>query len=247
MELEKNIKCICSYDGSKFNGWQIQPDFRSVQEEIELALFKIHKHQVNITGAGRTDRGVHAKNQCFNFKTELDLEDYEWKRALNHYLPDDIHIVKVEFVEDCFHSRFSAKSKTYAYYLNTSEYNPIEKDYIYQYCKSLDIEKMESAAKLFIGNHDYMNFCSNSIDEVKFFEKEIYKFDIFQKDNLIIFKVSGSGFLRYQVRMMVGSLIAIGANKKTAEIITERLDKKEANTIMYNAPSCGLYLENIEY
>ena len=83
MELEKNIKCICSYDGSKFNGWQIQPDFRSVQEEIELALFKIHKHQVDITGAGRTDRGVHAKGQCLHFDVGKEIPLLKIKNTLS--------------------------------------------------------------------------------------------------------------------------------------------------------------------
>ena len=247
MDKLNYVKCIVSYDGSKFNGWQIQNDFRSVQEEIQLALFKMHKHEVSITGAGRTDKGVHALGQTFNFASELNLTLYEWKKALNHYLPDDIHIKEVEFVDENFHSRFSSKSKKYVYYLNTNEFDPIKKDYIYQYNRELDIKQMQEDAKLFVGHHDYMNFCANSIEEVKSFEKDIHSFDIKEEDGIISFEVIGSGFLRYQIRMMVGALIAIGSHKQTNSIILERLDKKEANTIMYNAPSVGLYLVEIIY
>lgn len=243
----RNIKCICGYDGSKFNGWQIQNDFRSVQEEIELALFKIHKEKVSITGSGRTDKGVHAYGQVFNFKTNLTLSCEEWKRALNANMPYDVRIKSVEEVNEDFHSRFSCKCKTYQYLLNMNEFDPIKKDYIYQYGKKLNIEKMNNAAQLFVGEHDFEHFCSNSIEEVKSFIKTIYSFEITEDNGIVIFTVKGSGFLRYQVRMMVGNLIEIGALRKTDEIIVERLDKKEALTSMYNAPSNGLYLVEVNY
>ena len=131
--------------------------------------------------------------------------------------------------------------------MNEGEFDPLKKDYIYQYGHKLDIEKMNKACKLFIGKHNFENFCSNSIDEVKSFEKEIYSFEILRDKNIIQFRVNGSGFLRYQVRMMIGSLIEIGSNKKDESIITSRLDKKGASTICYNAPSEGLYLDEVIY
>ncbi len=242
-----NIKCIVSYNGTNFSGWQVQNDKRSVEGEIELALFKICKEEISIIGSGRTDKGVHSYGQTFNFKSNIEMKEEQWLKALNTNLPYDIRITNVEFVDDNFHSRFSCKGKTYQYILNQGDFDPIYKDIVYQYGKKLDIDKMIHAANMFIGKHDFQYFCSNSIDEVKDFVKEIYSFNIKEENNLIYFSVAGSGFLRYQVRMMVGTLIEIGANRKDETIISERLDKKGATTTSFNAPSNGLYLLKVEY
>jgi len=241
------VKATVSYDGSKYYGFQIQNNDRSIQEEIQLALFKIHKEETSITGAGRTDKGVHALNQVFNFDTNLNMNEEQWKRALNTNLPADIYIKKIEFVDNEFHSRFRCLEKTYTYKLNVGEYNPLEKDYVYQLNRDVDLGKMNEAAKLFVGKHDFKYFCSNNEQEVKDFTKTIYSFEIIKKDNIVEFIVRGTGFLRYQVRMMVGTLIEIGLGRKDDSIILERLDKKEGTTTSYNAPSCGLYLTDIKY
>ncbi len=241
------VKCVVSYDGSNFNGFQIQNEARTVQEEIQLALFKIHQEKVIIAATGRTDRGVHALGQVFHFDTFLTLSEDEWKKALNSNLPNDIHIISAEFVSDSFHSRFDAKGKIYAYYLNAGEYNPLQRQYVYQYNRPLNVEAMNSAAQLFVGTHNYLNFCSNKESEVKDFIKTINSFEVTIKDDIICFRTNGSGFLRYMVRMMVGNLIEIGARRKGVEIITSRLDSKQINTTSYNAPSEGLYLEKVEY
>jgi len=242
-----NIKATVSYDGSKYNGWQIQNNARSVQEEIQLALFKIHKKEILITGSGRTDKGVHALNQTFNFKSDLVLSEEDWKRAINANLSSYVYIKKIEFVTDDFHSRYCCTGKTYSYYLNEGEYNPIKNDYIYQLNKKLDVKAMQEAANLFVGEHDFKFFCSNNENEVKDFVKTIFSFDIEEKDDVIKFTVKGTGFLRYQVRMMVGNLIEIGLHRKDLNIIKDRLDAKEGTTTCYNAPSCGLYLEEVRY
>lgn len=246
MEL-KRVKCIISYDGSNFNGFQIQKDARSVQEEIQLALFKIHKENINVVGSGRTDKGVHALGQVINFDTFLNLNENEWTKALNSYLPEDIHVMNSTFVDSSFHSRISAKEKTYAYYLNVGEYNPIKRNYVYQYNRYLYLDRMQEACKLFIGHHDFRNFCSNSIEEMESFERDIYSFEITQDKDLICFRVRGNGFMRYMVRMMVGNLIEIGSKRKDKSEISNRLDKKERQVTSFNAPSCGLYLEEVKY
>ena len=242
-----NIKCVVSYNGTNYSGWQVQTNSNSIQEEIELALFKICKEKIKITGAGRTDSGVHSIGQTFNFKTNINMEPDKWKLALNSLLPLDIRITSSELVDEDFHSRFNAKGKIYRYLLNTNEFDPIHKDLIYQYTQKLDANKMQLASRLFLGKHDFRNFCSNSIEEVKDFTKEIEYFNIKDDNGLISFEVKGSGFLRYQVRMMVGTLIEIGSGKKDESIISSRLDKLEFNTTSYNAPSNGLYLMKVIY
>ncbi|MGI6378342.1 MAG: tRNA pseudouridine(38-40) synthase TruA [Bacilli bacterium] len=247
MEELRKVKCVISYDGSSFNGFQSQKDVRNIQDEIELALTTIHKEEQRLVASGRTDRGVHAYGQVISFVTKLNLSEKQWCRALNSLLPSDIHVLKVEFVATDFHARLSAKAKTYCYYLNMKEYNPLERNYVYQYNKHLYLEPMIKAAQLFVGKHDFRNFCSNSASEVISFERFIYSFTISEVDGLLLFRVKGSGFLRYMVRMLVGTLIAIGAKKEKEKYILERLDKQENMVTIYNAPSMGLYLEEVEY
>ena len=129
------LKCIVSYDGSKFYGFQIQNNQRTVQEEIQLVISRITKEKITIIGAGRTDRGVHGLHQVFCFDSNNGMNENEWKNAMNSLLPKDIHIINCEFVNDDFHPRYSSLEKTYTYYLNMGEFNPSQNDYVYPYCK----------------------------------------------------------------------------------------------------------------
>lgn len=247
MAVLKRIKCLVSYDGSNFNGFQIQKEGRSIQGEIQLALFKIHKERVPITGSGRTDKGVHAIAQVFHFDTPLNLNGDEWMRALNSLLPADIYIKEAEVIDSSFHARFDVKEKTYVYRLNLGDYNPLERNYVYQYNRYLDIDRMIEASKLFIGSNDYRNFCSNSETEVDDYIREVYEIEIDYKNDEVTFTFKGNGFMRYMVRMMVGTLIAIGAHKETKKYIEERINNKEHLVTTYNAPSEGLYLKEVKY
>ena len=247
MAILRRVKCVVSYDGTNFNGFQIQKAARSVQEEIQLALFKIHQEAVHITASGRTDSGVHAYGQVFHFDTSLSLDEKEWTRALNANLPEDIHILSSEFVDSSFHARFNAKEKAYIYHLSTGEYNPLRRNYCYQYGRFLDFKRMEEASKLFIGEHDYRNFCSNGLDEVENFVREVKSIEFSIIDDELVITFKGTGFLRYMVRMMVGTLIAIGAHKETKDYILKRLDNKERLVTTYNAPAMGLYLKEVKY
>ena len=154
------VKCVVSYDGSKFHGFQVQNKLRTVQGEIQKALKNICKEEVIIHGSGRTDAKVHGVKQVFHFDTTRQIAEEQWKRAINHFLPNDIYIVDSKFVSDDFHSRYSAKKKEYHYLLSTNEYDPFETNYIFQYGRPLDITLMKEAAKIFIGEHDFASFCS---------------------------------------------------------------------------------------
>lgn len=243
----KNYKVVVSYNGVNFNGYQKQNGLRSVQGEIEKVLKQIHGYEVKSFGSGRTDKGVHALNQVFNFESNLNMEASNFEKAFNALLPDDIYVKSVKKVKDDFHSRYSCVSKEYHYLINIGEYNPLQKDYILQFNKELNLNKMIEASKLFLGKHDFKNFCASEEEKVKDYIRVIDKIDIIKKGNIITFKLIGDGFLRYMVRMIVGILLEIGKGRKEQSFIEERLDKEELKRSNYKVSSCGLYLVKVNY
>ena len=236
-----------SYDGSKYNGYQKQPRTRTIQRELEKALKEINANKkVLVSSSGRTDKGVHANNQYAHFDLVINIKPNNLKRALNSILPDDIYIKDVKEVSDNFHARFDVKKKEYIYKINIGEYNPIEKDYVYQYCKKLDIEKMTVASKYLLGEHDYSSFVKkDSLKEDNV--RNIYKMDIKLKNGIILIDITGNGFMRYMVRNIVGTLIAVGENKIDPSKVREILDKKDRIYAKKTAPACGLYLKEVKY
>ncbi len=240
------IKCVVSYDGSSFHGFQRQIKERTVQKELEKALTLIHKHSVTIHSSGRTDAFVHAVGQVFHFDTELDIIPDNWKKAINSILPKDIYIKKVEVVDSFFHSRFDAKMKEYRYYISVDEYNPIRSNYVCFVTRPLDVEKMKVALKLFEGTHDFTTFSSKQ-DERKNKVRTIFevKLNVIGKELEFIFK--GDGFLRYQVRIMIGTLIEIGIGKRSIDSIDQLFDLKDRSKARYTAEPQGLYLYQVDY
>ena len=236
-----------SYDGTNFNGFQKQPGCRCVESEFEKALFSINNHkETKIVGSGRTDRGVHANHQCAHFDLDIDITLYKLKCALNSLLSPEIHVFKVENVDDNFHARFNAKRKTYKYIINCGEYNPIERNYVYQYCKKLDVEKMKKEIKSFIGKHNFKSFVSEESKKDNY-EREIYDAYIIEENNKVIFYFIGNGFMKYQVRNMVGVLFKVGKGKLNLGIVNEIFNNDELAKNVTTIKREGLYLENIEY
>ena len=155
-------KIIFSYDGTNFNGYQIQPGLRTIQESTEDAVSYLNRKQkTTIASSGRTDKGVHALAQVAHFDLEIEIPVEKIKRGLNSNLPPDIHIISVKKVSEKFHARFLAKKKEYIYRINTGEYNPLERNYVYQHNRPLDINKMKQALKYFEGTHDFTSFVSS--------------------------------------------------------------------------------------
>lgn len=239
------VKCIVSYDGSEFHGFQIQEKYRTVQGEIQKALKKINQKEVIIHASGRTDAKVHAVHQVFHFDTEKELPDWQWKRAINHFMPNDIYILDAKYVEEDFHSRYSAEKKEYRYLLSTNEYSPFQTNYIYQYGRPLDIELMRDAASLFIGEHDFASFCS--FDQYGNTIRTLYSLDIEEKGGIITFKLVGNGFRRYMVRHLVGGLIQMGAKRISREILSEMLESCGTKKCLFKAKPQGLYLQEVYY
>ena len=239
------IKCKVSYDGSKFYSFQVQNKERTIQGEIQKALKNICQSEVIIHASGRTDAKVHAKAQIFHFDTTKQMPSNKWKMAMNPFLPNDIHILECEEVDENFHSRYSAVQKEYRYYLSTNEYSPFETNYIYQYNRSLDLQLMQEAAKLFIGKHDFASYCS--YDQYGNTIRTIYKFEVNEKNGIVEFIVRGDGFRRYMVRHLVGALIQIGAHRFTINQAKARLESCGKEHILFKAKPQGLYLYQVDY
>lgn len=236
-----------SYSGQLFNGYQKQPGLRCVQSEIEMVLTSINNNKnVTIYSAGRTDGKVNALHQMAHFDLDKKIEEYKLKSALNSYLKDDIHINKVTIVDDNFHARYMVKKKTYEYKINTLEYNPLEKNYIYQYCRSLNIENMKKAISYFKGTHDFTSFTSAE-DKREDKVRTISKVSIKEKDGIIKITFEAKGFLKYQVRNMVGLLIKIGEGKYPFDVVPNMLLLKDRKKASICAPAEGLTLINIKY
>lgn len=236
-----------SYDGTNFNGYQLQPNLRTVQNELEKAVsFLNRQNYTSVQSSGRTDKGVHALNQVAHFDLEINTTLDKIKRGLNSNLPEDIHIIKVRKVSNNFHARFKAKKKEYVYKINIGEYNPMERNYIYQYNRFLDIDKMKEAIQYFEGTHDFTSFVSTE-DERENKVRTIIKTDIKKKKDIIEISFQSDGFMKYQVRNMVGLLIAVGSYKKAPSDVNKIIEAKDRTKSVKTAPSEGLYLKKVWY
>ncbi|MGI6324782.1 MAG: tRNA pseudouridine(38-40) synthase TruA [Bacilli bacterium] len=246
----KRYLMVFSYDGTNFKGFQKQPKQRTVQGEIEKALKKISGGtKVELVGSGRTDAHVHAINQKAHFDLEMDITVDKLRMGLNSLLSDDIYIKSIEEVSNTFHARYNVKAKEYIYIINLGEYNPLERNYVYQYNKSLDIVAIERALKYLEGEHDFKSFTSTD-DEKSDYVRKITQTNLIRdiRDNQkITLSFVGTGFLRYMVRNMVGTLIQVGEGKIKSEDIIAILDKKDRSTAGITAEPQGLYLKNVYY
>lgn len=242
----RNLKLTIQYDGSKYCGWQKQPNSPGIQGTIEYAIYEITREKVNITGSGRTDAGVHALGQVANFKTNCTIPASRIPDALNAKLPKDISIINCEEVDDDFHSRYSANGKIYRYLIYNKPYrSPLYKDTSYHVRYDLDMDKMRLEAKSLLGEHDFKGFMSSG-SSVKDTVRTIYDISITESEDLIVFEVEGNGFLYNMVRIIVGTLIDIGRGRitKSMEEIIASGDRGQCG---HTAPAHGLFLKKVHY
>lgn len=236
-----------SYDGSKYHGYQKQPDMTSVQEKLEIILTAINSNNfVSISASGRTDSGVHALNQKIHFDLDKSLDVDKLKYSINKMLPSSIYVKNIDKVSDDFHARFNVKRKEYTYKINLGEYNPIECEYVYQYNNILDIEKMKEASKYFLGEHNFKSYTKGCEDKESY-TRTIYDIKLEQNNDILSIVFVGSGFLRYMVRNMVGTLIEVGENKMEPKFIQQIIEAEDRKESGICAPACGLYLSNVYY
>ncbi|MBM7588407.1 tRNA pseudouridine38-40 synthase [Bacillus pakistanensis] len=242
------FKCLVSYDGSGFSGYQVQPDKRTVQGEIEKALSKIHKGSFErITGSGRTDSGVHAMGQVFHFDSNLNISEKKWPTVLNSLLSSDISILSAEEVGLDFHARFSVKKKEYRYKIHLQTVrNPFTRHQAFHYPYPLNVEDMRKASLAFIGEHDFTSFCSSKTD-VEDKIRTIYSISLNVDEENLIISYEGNGFLYNMVRIITGTLLEVGRGKITPENVTEILKAKDRTKAGKTAPPEGLYLWKVTY
>lgn len=235
-----------SYDGSKYFGYQKQKGVNSVQEDLEKVLSLINNKPVSVCASGRTDAGVHANGQCAHFNIDINITPDKLKNALNGLLDGNIYVKSVVEVPDTFHARFDVKQKEYIYKINTGEYSPISKDYIYQYCKPLDVDSMKTAIKSFEGEHNFKSFTKANV-ETNNFARTIYSTAVTKDNDIITIKFVGNGFMRYMVRNMVGFLIEIGEGKRNISDVNSVLLEEDRTKAGKTAPPEGLYLNKVTY
>lgn len=239
-----------SYDGTNFCGYQKQVKERTVQGELEKALKQINDNKkVEVHSSGRTDAKVHAINQKAHFDLDINITLDKLTKGLNSLLPDDIYVKKIEEVETDFHARFNALGKEYIYIINMGDYNPLERNYVYQYNKKLDVVEMERAMKYIEGTHNFKSFTKTD-EEKDDFVRTISQTNLSRDSrdvNKITLSFVGTGFLRYMVRNIVGTLIEIGEGKRKSEEIITILNELDRTKAGKTASPEGLYLKNVFY
>ncbi len=234
----------CSYKGTRYHGWQIQPNAVSVQEVLEDALSKKLREKIAVVGAGRTDTGVHASFFVLHFEAENALPN-ELVYKLNSFLPADISVQKIWKVNEATHARFSALSRTYQYHIST-EKNPFNTDLSYRYLKPLDVEKMNEAAKTLFEFEDFTSF-SRLHTDVKTNNCKIYQAGWKLENTQLVFTIKADRFLRNMVRAIVGTLLEVGQGKLSVEEFKNIIELKDRGAAGASAPAQGLFLVDIEY
>lgn len=246
--MKRNIKMEIAYDGSAYNGWQRQENTsKTIQGILEAALASVLNEQVHLHGSGRTDAGVHARAQVANFHTRNGLEAPQILHETNRWLPEDIRILHMAETSEKFHARYSAVSKQYSYSLWTGDV-PIVfgRKYVYETGRPLDIQAMEEAGQLLVGEHDFRSFCSEPSRE-KSSVRRIDTIRIEQNGHKITMLYEGNGFLYHMVRILTGTLIEIGMGKRAASSIPAVLRAERRAEAGFTAPPQGLCLEKVFY
>ena len=242
-------KCICSYKGTQFGGWQFQPSGTGVQNHLESALSSIFDQPIRIHGCSRTDAGVHAFGQCFHFDGDWPHSKDKLKRALHSLLDTDIRIETITPVSENFHARFSAIKKSYVYTIYLDRAPPTEEAFVWA-CRDtpIDFESMLTASQYFIGQHDFTAFSAvHAKDQDPNPIKEIHSLELKQKGPKISIAITGSGFLYKMVRSIVGTLYAVGRNRLSPDDVLNILHSKKRTNKIVTAPASGLSLKKIFY
>ena len=234
------------YDGAAYHGWQIQPNGNSVQEELQRGLSTLLREEISVTGAGRTDAGVHARVMVAHFDTEKALDCRQLAYKLNRLLPQDIAVDRVEQVIADLHARFSATSRTYHYYIHTRK-DPFRRAYSCEMHYDLDFAKMNEAGRILTTYEDFGAFCKAHSD-VKTTLCQVTKAEWIQtSDSSWYFEITANRFLRNMVRAVVGTLIDVGRGKLTLDDFRKVIEGKQRSEAGESMPANALFLEEIVY
>ena len=243
------IRLLLSYKGQGFFGWQKQRDKRTVQGEIEQALFRLFRKKISVIGSGRTDTGVHALGQTAHFELEETLsKKISLKPALNHLLPDDISVLESWKVPEKFHARFSAIKKSYLYFIWTGDSPPVLfRDLVWWKKGELPLEKLQKMSRQILGVKDFKSFQSSG-SEVKDTVRQIYQSQWTElSPSFYCYKITGSGFLKQMVRNLVGTYMDLLKEKNPQKKLNSILACRDRRTALRTAPGQGLYLRKVFY
>lgn len=257
--MEKNYKLKIAYDGTRYSGWEHQPGRETVQGKIETVLarmcgfdpekmdFTSPDCPIELIGAGRTDAGVHARAMIANAHLVSDRSEEEIRDYLNRYLPDDIAVREVKETSPRFHARYKAIGKTYQYTLFDGPVRPVFNRKYYTYLETpVDTDRMEKAAELLVGEHDFRSFCGNSHMK-KSTVRKVDRLEVRRAKGYIYITVHGTGFLQNMVRILVGTLLEVGYGRMEPGEMTEILEKRDRKAAGPTAPAKGLCLLSVDY
>ena len=249
-----NFKLLIQFDGTDFHGWQVQGNLRTVQGELQRVLTLLNsEEEVRVFGSGRTDAGVHAEGFVASVSLNNSFTPERLMKAINGNLWGDLRVLKVEKVTEDFHARFSAKGKTYLYrVVNAPVISPFWSRYALHEHRPLDVGKMNEAARLFLGEHDWTAFSAANSD-VEHRVRTITDFTVESKWDaranaaMIEFRISGNGFLRYMVRSIVGTLLEVGRGEKDSDTIQTAIITGDRSLAGMTSPAHGLTLLQVHY
>ncbi len=244
----RTVKLTLAYDGTEFVGWQRQENGVSIQGAIEDALGDIEGAPVTLHGAGRTDAGVHAIAQVASARINATLDDETLTRALNAHLPGAVRVTRVETVDDDFHARFSATGKSYEYRIwNGPSVPPFIRLYAWHIPEPLNIEAMQQAARAIVGEHDFAGFRSAQSVNQSTVRRVTHADWKVPEPALLVFEISGTGFLRHMVRSLVGTLVEIGRGQRSIGEMAALLAAPDRSAAGRTAPPHGLFLVKVCY
>jgi tRNA pseudouridine38-40 synthase len=248
----RTLKLTVAYDGAGYVGWQRQAEGTSIQGVLEEAIARVEGHEVTLTGAGRTDAGVHAIGQVASVRVQSAIACDNYVRALNVSLPPDIRVRRVEDAPESFHARFDARHKTYRYrILNAPIASPFEARYAWHVTFPLDVDTMRTALAFSIGEHDFATFQgtgSTVRDTIRTIERaDIADATTEEGDRVLTVTVTGTGFLRHMVRNIVGTLVEVGRGRWPADEFARLMAAKDRAEAGRTAPPQGLFLVSVTY
>ncbi len=242
-----NICLTIAYDGTCYHGWQRQPNAITVEEILKGALGRILNHEVKLIAGARTDAGVHAIGQVVNFRTDKIFDHGSLTRGLNSLLPSDIRIQAAKSVDETFHARYSARSKTYVYcILNQPHNSPFLARYTLHVPYQIDISRMNEAAKTIEGKHDFSAFKKKD-EAYRDPVRHVLRSGVFSRGGSVYIVIEATGFLRYMVRNIVGTILLVGRGKIGQEEFASILESREREMAGPTAPPQGLFLRRIKY
>jgi tRNA pseudouridine38-40 synthase len=242
-----NVKLTIEYDGAAFVGWQTQAEGRSVQSVLEAAVGRLCGEPVRVTGAGRTDSGVHARGQVASLATARSLPLKAWTAGLNALLPEDLACVRAEEAPEGFDARRWARGKRYVYcILQTEVRRPLERGRAWEIRRPLDVSAMQRAAPQLLGSHDFSSFRAADCP-AKHAVRELRQLEVLRDGARVVVTVEATAFLKHMVRNLVGTLVEVGHGRRTPDSLSALLAARDRNLAGPTAPAHGLSLDEVFY